>query len=234
MRFGQSLQKGILLKRYKRFLADVELVDKTRLTVHCPNTGSMRGCIDPGLDVLISRSDNPKRKYPHTLEMIRVGTTWVGINTSRTNHLVREAIENGLVAEFAQLDSIRAEVKVSDKSRLDFLLTSGREKIYLEVKNCTLAVERAAMFPDAVTARGTKHLYELLDLRRAGHRAAVFFCVQREDVDFFSPAAHIDPQYAAALTEVARQGVEVLAYRAELSPEEIKVIHRLEVQLADG
>ena len=233
MRFGQSLQKGILLKRYKRFLADVELADKTRLTVHCPNTGSMLGCNTPGLDVLISRSDNPKRKYPHTLEMIRVGSTWVGINTSRTNHLVREAIESGLVAEFDQVDSIRAEVKVSDKSRLDFLLTSGKEKIYLEVKNCTLAVERAAMFPDAVTVRGTKHLYELLDLRRAGHRAVVFFCVQRGDVEFFSPAAHIDPQYAAALNEVARQGVEVLAYRAELSPKEIKVIHRLPVQLPD-
>ena len=231
MRFGQSLQQGILVKRYKRFLADVELADKTKLTVHCPNTGSMLGCKDPGQAVLISRSDNPKRKYPHTLEMVRVGATWVGVNTSRTNHLVREAIELGLVAELGAVDSIRAEVKVSDKSRLDFLLTCGLEKIYLEVKNCTLAVGRAAMFPDAVTSRGTKHLHELLALKKAGHRAVVFFCVQREDVDYFSPAAHIDPQYAAALNEVARQGVEVLAYQAELSPEEIMVVHRLEVRL---
>ncbi|HIJ78611.1 MAG: DNA/RNA nuclease SfsA [Desulfobulbaceae bacterium] len=231
MRFGQSLQPATLIKRYKRFLADVELADHSRLTVHCPNTGSMLGCKEPGLAVLISCSDNPKRKYPHTLEMVRVGDSWVGVNTARTNQLVREAVEQGLVAEFGRVDSIRAEVKVSANSRLDFLLTCDGAHLYLEVKNCTLAVGRAAMFPDAVTTRGAKHLEELLTLRKAGHRAAVFFCVQREDVDYFSPAAHLDPQYAATLIEVARQGVEVLAYRAWLTPEEIRVVHPLEVRL---
>lgn len=232
MKFDEPLRAGTLLRRYKRFLADIELPDGAILTVHCPNSGSMLGCREPGSPVLISRSANKNRKYAHTLEMIRVGPTWVGINTSLTNHLVREAIEDGVIKEFAGIDLIRPEVKVSPKSRLDFLLMQGQDTIYLEVKNCTLAEDGAAMFPDAVTVRGTKHLQELVELRRQGHRAAVFFCVQREDVEFFRPAAGIDPLYAKTLQEVAGQGVEVLAYRAVLTPAEIRVVKQLPVRLS--
>lgn len=232
MQFGQTLQSGRLILRYKRFLADVEMDDGRLLTVHCPNSGSMSGCKEPGSPVLISLADNPKRKYPHTLEMVRVGATWVGVNTARTNGLVAEAISSGVVAELDGIETIRPEVKVSEKSRLDFLLTRGEEEIYLEVKNCSLALDRAAMFPDAVTTRGAKHLAELLTLRQTGCRAVVFFCVQREDVDYFSPAEYIDPVYAQALREVAAQGVEVLAYGAALNPEAITIVRSLPVFLA--
>ncbi|MBU4118138.1 MAG: DNA/RNA nuclease SfsA [Proteobacteria bacterium] len=231
MQFGQTLQSGKLVSRYKRFLADVVMDDGRLLTVHCPNSGSMLGCKEPGSPVLISLSDNPKRKYAHTLEMVQVGTTWVGVNTARTNGLVAEAISGGVVAELAGIETIRPEIKVSEKSRLDFLLTRGDEQVYVEVKNCSLALDRAAMFPDAVTTRGAKHLAELLTLRRTGCRAVVFFCVQREDVDYFTPAAHIDPGYAQALREVAAQGVEVLAYGAELNPEAITIVRPLPVRL---
>jgi len=231
MRFLQPLLTGRLVRRYKRFLADVELADGSLLTVHCPNSGSMLGCREPGSPVLISRAENPKRKYGYTLEMVRVGNTWVGINTSLANKLVAEAIENGLVGELAGVEAITPEVKVSPQSRLDFLLTCKEMKIYLEVKNCTLAEEGIAMFPDAVTTRGSKHLVELLALRQRGHRAVVFFCVQREDVTSFSPAEHIDRHYAETLRAVAGQGVEVLAYQARLSPGEIRIAAPLPVYL---
>lgn len=231
MKFSQVLQAGRLVSRYKRFLADVAMADGRLLTAHCPNSGSMLGCREPGSEVLVSLSDRPGRKYAHTLEMVRVGATWVGINTALSNRLVAEAVAGGVVAELAGGYAVRPEVRVSATSRLDFLLSRGDEQVYLEVKNCTLAVDGTAMFPDAVTARGSRHLAELLTLRRAGCRAVVFFCVQREDVECFRPAAHIDPAYAGTLREVADQGVEVLAYRARLTQEEIRLADRLPVFL---
>lgn len=230
MKFG-DLRPGRLIKRYKRFLVDVECGDGTVLTAHCPNTGSMRGCVAPGNPVLLSESMNPKRKYPFTLEMIQVDGFWVGVNTSRTNHLVREAIENGVVEELGRVDSIRPEVRIPTGSRLDFLLTRGEEKIFIEVKNCTLAEEEIAMFPDAVTSRGTKHLEELIDLRQQGHGAVIFFCIQRMDCQTFSPAAHIDPLYARTLTRAAREGVIVLAYQATVQPDEIRIQRKLPVKI---
>jgi len=232
MQFNQELQPGILIKRYKRFLADIELTDKKVLTVHCPNTGSMLGCSEPGSQVLISRSDNPGRKYPHTLEMVQAGSAWVGVNTSRTNKLVREALEKKVVKEFGRLDSIVQEVKTSAGTRLDFLLEREDTRIYMEVKNCSLAENRAAMFPDAITARGTKHLHELSALKKQGHMAAVFFCVQRGDADYFMPAHHIDPVYAETLVNVASAGVMVLAYQADVNPREITIARKLPVKLA--
>ena len=231
MQFKQELQPGILLKRYKRFLADIELEDKKLLTVHCPNTGSMLGCSEPGSPVMISRSDNPGRKYPHTLEMVQNGSTWVGVNTSRTNKLVREALEKKVVKEFGRLDAISQEVKTSTNTRLDFLLERESKRIFMEVKNCSLAESRAAMFPDAVTARGTKHLHELASLRKQGHGAVVFFCVQRGDADYFKPAHHIDPAYAEALANVASEGVMILAYQADVNPREIIIARKLPVIL---
>ena len=231
MQFKQELQPGILLKRYKRFLADIELEDKKLLTVHCPNTGSMLGCSEPGSPVMISRSDNPGRKYPHTLEMVQAGSTWVGVNTSRTNKLVREALEKKVVKEFGRLDAISQEVKTSANTRLDFLLEREGKRIFMEVKNCSLAESRVAMFPDAVTARGTKHLHELAALKKQGHGAVVFFCVQRGDADYFKPAHHIDPAYAEALANVASEGVMILAYQADVNPREIIIARNLPVIL---
>ncbi len=231
MKLG-SLLSGKFLRRYKRFLVDVELADGSVLTVHCPNTGSMRGCLEQGNQVFLSRSDNPKRKYPFTLEMIEVKGVWVGVNTVRTNHLAREAFAGGIVTEFGEIDSIEAEVTVSDKSRLDFLLHRSQGDIYVEVKNCTMVEEGRAMFPDAVTARGVKHLQELMVLRDKGFAAALFFCVQRMDGMVFSSAAHIDPIYADTLQQAAARGVKILAYQAEVGPEEIRVRHSLPVRLA--
>jgi sugar fermentation stimulation protein A len=210
MQFNQNLKAGRLIRRYKRFLADVEMEDGSVLTVHCPNSGSMLGCSEPGSPVMISRSDNPGRKYPHTLEMVKVGSAWVGVNTSLTNKLVREALESGVVQELGKGFEIFQEVKTSDHTRLDFLLEQNGVKVYMEVKNCSLAEHGTAMFPDAVTA--------------------VFFCVQREDADVFSPAAHIDPLYAETLAKVEKKGVLVLAYQADVSPLGIKIIRKLPVK----
>lgn len=229
MKFNQPLKPASLIKRYKRFLADVKTENGDVITVHCPNSGSMRGCAEPESPVMISYSDNPKRKYPYTLEMVMVNGVWVGINTSRTNHLVREAFENEIVKEIGPVDTIKAEIKVSEKSRLDFLLTQGERNIYVEVKNCSLVEDGFAMFPDAVTTRGTKHLQELLTIKEAGHDAYVFFCVQRMDADQFKPAAHIDPVYAVNLLEVKNKGVGVLAYQAEVHPEQIQIMRSIPV-----
>jgi sugar fermentation stimulation protein A len=230
MQFNQELQPGTLVRRYKRFLADVQLGKDKIITVHCPNSGAMLGCSDPGSPVLLSRADNPKRKYPQTLEMVQSSTVWVGVNTALTNRLVREALENGAINEFGQLDAITQEIKTSDSTRLDFLLEQEGRKIFLEVKNCSLAENRVAMFPDAVTVRGTKHLRELAALKQQGHMAAVLFCVQRGDADCFMPAAHIDPLYAETLARVAADGVMVLAYQADVSPREITIARKLQVQ----
>jgi len=232
MKFNQVLQQGILIRRYKRFLADIELGNGKSLTVHCPNSGSMLGCSEPGSPVMISRSDNPTRKYPHTLEMVQANSVWVGVNTSLTNKLVREALEKGIVKEFGHLDSIIQETKTSANTRLDFLLENKGKRIYMEVKNCSLVVDGAAMFPDAVTVRGTKHLLELAALKQQGYMAVVLFCVQREDAAYFRPAQHIDPLYAETLNKVAEKGVKVLAYQADLSPEEITITRKLPVRLA--
>jgi sugar fermentation stimulation protein A len=231
MQFNQKLQPGTLIRRYKRFLADIQLGNEEIITVHCPNSGSMLGCSAPGSPVLLSTSPNPKRKYSRTLEMVLSNRIWVGINTALTNHLVREALEARRIKEFSALDAIRPEIKTSVNTRLDFLLEQQGKKIYLEVKNCSLAENGAAMFPDAITTRGTKHLQELAELRAQGHKAAVLFCVQRGDADHFRPAAHIDRVYADTLDEVAGAGVMVLAYQADVSPRGIAIARPLPVRM---
>lgn len=231
MNFTTPLQAAILIRRYKRFLADIKMEDGTELTVHCPNSGSMRGCSTPGSQVLLSRSENPRRKYPYTLEMIKEGTTWVGINTMRTNHLVTEAIAEGRITEFKNMDTIQAEVKTSKSNRLDLLLTQGCRTIYVEIKNCSLVEDGCAMFPDAVTARGTKHLHELADLVTRGNEGVIFFCVQRMDAVRFQPASHIDPLYAKTLVHVHQQGVRILVYQAKVTAEEIHIIRPLPFSL---
>jgi len=220
-------QSGTLLKRYKRFLADIALADGTKLTVHCPNSGSMQGCSTPGSAVIISKSDNLKRKYAWTLEMIQEKGVWIGVNTGLTNRIVREALENGTIDDFGRITSVQAEVKVSDKSRLDFLVQTTAGAVYIEVKNCSLVEENIAMFPDAVTVRGTKHLRELERLCTGEVRAAVLFCIQRSDGICFRPAREIDPVYADTMQEVQEKGVFVLAYRATVKPGSVTITSKL-------
>ena len=234
MIFAAPLQKGTLVKRYKRFLADVIVDGDREITVHCPNSGSMRGCSTPGSPVMLSTSVNPKRKYPQSLEMVQENGTWIGVNTMLTNGIVAEAIMEGRIAELQNIDKLSREVKTSDSSRLDLLLERGDEKIYVEIKNCSLVEDGWAMFPDAVTARGTKHLGELARLAAEGHRAVLFFCIQRSDGVQFRPAAHIDPLYAKTLKEVSEKGVEILAYQAEVSPEAIAISRAVPISLTEG
>jgi sugar fermentation stimulation protein A len=233
MRFPDPLVGARLSKRYKRFLADVTLDDGTALTAHCPNTGSMLGCQLPGSRVWLSRSDNPKRKYAYTWELVELdGGVLVGINTGRSNALVREAIESGVIGELGGYDEIRAEVRYgNENSRADFLLSGGDGDCYVEVKNVTAAVEDGvALFPDAVSTRGTKHLRELMGVvREAGKRAVLCFCVQRTDVDEVRPADDIDPDYGRTLREALGAGVEVIAYRAEMRPEAVVLAERIPV-----
>jgi sugar fermentation stimulation protein A len=189
----------------------------------------MKGCSTPGSRVVISRSDNPNRKYPWTLEMVHEKNVWIGVNTSLTNNLVQEGLENSTINDFGKIDSIRREIKVSEQSRLDFLLQAERKKTYVEVKNCSLAENGAAMFPDAITKRGTKHLIELDRLRDQGHETAVLFCVQRMDAEYFTPAETIDPEYSRTLYSVFAKGVKVLAYQADVQPESITIVKKLKV-----
>jgi len=227
MQFTSPLVQATLIKRYKRFLADVKMQNGEILTVHCPNTGTMLSCSTPGSRVCLSRSDNPKRKYPFTLEMVRVQSTWVGVNTARTNKLIKEAITKGQIVEFQDIDTIRTEIKTSDHTRLDLQVNSGNGTTFIEVKNCSLAVDGCAMFPDAVTTRGTKHLHELIRLAGRGVRACIFFLVQRMDADRFSPASHIDTIYGDTLRLADEAGVMVLVYQAEVNPHEIKIVRPL-------
>ena len=223
MQFETPLQAATLVKRYKRFLADVITDQGNEITVHCPNSGSMRGCSTPGSKVMLSTSPNPKRKYPQTLEMVKEGDTWIGVNTMLTNKIVAEAILEGHIKELQGINNLTREVKTSKSSRLDLLLERGDEKIYVEIKNCSLVEDGWAMFPDAVTARGTKHLNELASLVKQGYQGIIFFCIQRMDCDRFRPAAHIDPLYAKTLAEVSKKGVKILAYQAEVTPESIVI-----------
>ena len=227
MRFQSPLLRGTLIQRYKRFLADIRLAGGEVVTAHCTNTGSMMGCKEPGSEVYVSRSDNQNRKLLYTWELIRADNTWVGINTLHPNKLVPEAVTAGVIAELCGFDSIRREVKVSAHSRLDLCLESGNGKCFVEVKNVTLAVNRAAAFPDAVSERGTKHLRELIRLKRQGHRAAIVFVIQRSDCDSFRPADEIDQEYGRWLRRAIKAGVEALPYRAKVTPKEILLTEKV-------
>mgnify|MGYP002725658981 CR=1 FL=1 len=235
MRFETPLIEGELIKRYKRFLADVRLDDGSVVTAHTPNTGSMTGCAEPGSRVWLRDSGNPKRKYPLSWELVRPpGGCMVGINTGLANHLVREAIEQGVVVETAGYGRIRSEVKYGhENSRIDLLLQgNGQPNCYVEVKNVTLLNEGVAYFPDAVTTRGAKHLRELIAMVNAGHRAVIFFCVQREDAKEVRPADNIDPEYGRLLREAMGAGVEVLAYGASPTSEDITLRVKLPIHLS--
>jgi sugar fermentation stimulation protein A len=236
MKFAHPLVPGILIQRYKRFLADVTTAGGVTVTASCPNTGSMLGLTKPGSKVWLSESDSPTRKYRHTWEMIEadlgLGPHLVGINTGRPNALVTEAIEAGTIAELAGYATLHREVKYGLNSRIDVLLSGGRDPrdCYVEVKNVHLMRESGlAEFPDSKTERGAKHLRELANMVAEGHRAVMVFLVQRSDAERFKLARDIDPAYAAAFQTAAASGVEMLCYRCELSPTKIAVEKRIEI-----
>jgi sugar fermentation stimulation protein A len=230
MQFERPLIPGILIQRYKRFLADVEIAGGVTITASCPNTGSMIGLTRPGSKVWLSESDSPTRKYRHTWEMIEAdlgeGPHLVGINTGKPNSLVAEAIQSGAIPELGGYSTMRREVKYGLNSRIDLFLAGGPDgrDCYVEVKNVHLMRESGlAEFPDCKTERGAKHLRELSGMVDAGYRAVMVFLVQRSDANTFQLAADLDPAYAAAFRTAAASGVEMLCYRCQLSPTEIAI-----------
>jgi len=217
--------EGTFLRRYKRFFTDVELQDGSVVVAHCPNTGSLKTCLEEGRPAILRDTQNPGRKLRHVFQSIRVGTTWVNVDTSLPNQATYEHVRAGAIPELAGYAEARREVKYGVNSRIDLLLTSAKgERCWVEVKNTTYAI-------DGVTERGRKHLEELAAQVRRGDRAVQFFFVSRDDVTRFRPAHEIDPDYAAALRAAARAGVELLAYAHRVTPDSIEVARRLPVDL---
>ena len=234
MRFHPPLEEGRLIRRYKRFLADIETVDGELLTIHCPNTGSMFNCMMPGGRVWFSRSSDPKRKLPGTWEISETPQGRLAcINTGRANHLVEEALRAGVISELNGFTGLKREVAYGqEKSRVDFRLDYPAGPAFVEVKSVTLGFDGSpvAAFPDAVTLRGARHLRELASLARGGVRAVLLYCVNLTGVEAVRPAAEIDPGYAAALREAMAAGVEVLAYGVQLTAEEIFIDRPLQLR----
>ncbi len=232
MQFHAPLIRGTLIKRYKRFMADVTLEDGSVVTAHCANSGTMLSVNEPGTEVWLSPAQNPDRKLKYTWELIRIGDALVGINTQHPNKIVAEAIEGGTVPELAGYENLRREVKYGKNSRIDILLEdAGKPDCFVEIKNVTMKRADVAEFPDAVTARGTKHLGELADQVAEGHRAVMFYLVQRGDCDRFTLADDIDPTYAEALHKARKAGVEILAYDCRVDTDGVAVSRPVEIAL---
>ena len=225
MQINPPFYPATFIKRYKRFFADIQNEQGQLMTLHCPNTGSMKNCQVEGSACWYSLSDNPKRKLPGTLEIVTTSQgNLAGVNTAKPNHLVREAIEADLIPELRGYQQIRSEVRYGEeKSRIDLLLEDEKlGRCYVEVKNVTLDMGAGlAMFPDAVTSRGAKHLRELMAMVAAGHRAVLFFCVQLTGVERVEVAADIDPSYAQTMAQALAAGVEVMAWRTSINADEI-------------
>lgn len=237
MQFTPPLQSATLIKRYKRFLADVVTPEGQELTLHCPNTGTMTGCAAPGDTVWYSTSDNPKRKYAHTWELTQTQQgAIICVNTLRANILAKEAILAGDIPELSGYNILKSEVKYGEEnSRIDIMLQAeARQNCYIEVKSVTLADKESGYFPDAVTERGQKHLRELMSVAAAGDRAVILFAVLHSAIDRFSPAHHIDARYAQLLIEAQTKGVEILVYKAELSTEMMTLNKPITVVLTPG
>ena len=232
MRFDEPLTQGILLKRYKRFLADVKLADGSTITSHCANPGSMRGVSNPGSAVYLSHSKNPARKLPWTLEAIRVGRYWIGINPQRANALAEQAWRRGLIPELKLYPKLRREPRIDEKSRADFLLTNNHGKQHwVEAKYVTMSRGKRALFPDSVSDRAAKHMRSLAAKVREGDLATVLFVCPRADVDTVGPAWEIDPAYGSALAEALEQGVQVLSYQVKVGKNGIRWQSKLKFKL---
>lgn len=235
MEFSPVLEEGRLVLRYKRFLADIETTSGERLTIHCPNTGSMFNCMMPGGRIWFSRSSDPKRKLPGTWEISETPQGRLAcVNTARANPLVEEALRGGVISELNGFVALKREVPYGlEKSRVDFRLDYPDGPAYVEVKSVTLGFADSAIaaFPDAVTQRGARHLRELAALSRDGIRAVLLYCVNLTGIDAVRPAEEVDPTYAEALREAVAAGVQVLAYGVQLTPQAIRIDRRLDIHL---
>ncbi len=225
MKFEQLI-KGKLIRRYKRFLADVQLDTGEVIVAHCTNSGSMKTCLEEGAPVYLTPVNDPKRKTKFTWELIYINNGWIGINTSVPNKLAYEWVKSGIIDKLSGYTTVKREVKFGD-SRFDIYAENQREQCFVEVKNVTMKVDSFARFPDAVTTRGLKHLETLLKVKQSGIRAVMLYVIQRMDVDYFGPARDIDPEYAKALLKVHQQGVEIIPVQVKVSPEKIEYWHEL-------
>jgi sugar fermentation stimulation protein A len=230
MKFKKPLVHGRLIKRYKRFLADIELDDKTIVTAHCTNSGSMKSCLENGAEVFLTPVDDPARRTKFTWEMIKIDGSWVGINTMMPNLLAFEVLSSGAIDELNGFSEIKREVTWED-SRFDVMAKNDTETCFIEVKNVSMKVGDFALFPDAVTTRGRKHLETLMRAKASGMRAVMLYVVQRSDVSKFSTADEIDPEYGATLRKAIAHGVEVFAIQAKVTPDEITLAKQLLVVL---
>ena len=223
MKFKDRLLQGDLIKRYKRFFIDIKHKNKT-ITAHCPNSGSMMGLLNKGNRVWFSKSNNPKRKLEYTLELIDINKNLVGINTLLTNKIVLEALNKKKIKSLIEYDIIKSEVKFSENTRFDFLISNSKKKCFLEVKNVTLSRQNMlAEFPDALTSRGTKHLKELIIAKKEGYEACMLYLIQREDCKSFKIAGDIDPNYKNAFNKAIKNKVKILCYDCKLDNEKIRI-----------
>ena len=229
MKFTKSLIKGKLVKRYKRFFADIKL-NKKIITAHCPNTGSMLGLLKTNNEVWISKSDNPKRKLKFTLEIIKAKNNLVGVNTNLANKIVHHALTHNLIDELKKCDQIKPEFFFNKETRFDFLVNKKKQKIFIEVKNVTLfRTNKIAEFPDAITSRGSKHLKTLIDAIKNGYKSYIVFLVQIQGMKYFKIANDIDNEYYQNYLIAKKAGVNFLAYRCKISPKEIKIEKKLKI-----
>ena len=230
MEFQNKLVLGTLIKRYKRFLADIKLDDGSEVVAHCTNSGSMKSCLENGAEVFLTLVTDPKRSTKFTWEMIKINGDWVGINTGNPNKLAFEAISKGKIPELTGYTKVLREVVFGD-SRFDIFAENETEKCFVEVKNVTLKEGKYALFPDAVTTRGQKHLKTLMEVKATGIRAVMLHIVQRTDVEIFAPAKEIDPGYAKGLKQAVNAGVEVVVLQVEVTPEGIYMKKKLPVEI---
>ena len=227
MKFKERLLQGILIKRYKRFFVDIKYQNKT-ITAHCPNSGSMMGLLNDGNKVWFSQSDDPKRKLKYTLQIIEINKKMVGINTHLTNKIILESLKEKKIKSLIKFNNIRSEVKFSENTRFDFLITNNKDKCFLEVKNVTLLRKNnMAEFPDAVTSRGTKHLKELINAKKKGYISYLLYLIQREDCKSFKIAKDIDEEYKITYEKAQKKGVKILCYDCKLNNEEIKINNQI-------
>ncbi len=229
MKFTEKLIKGKLIKRYKRFFVDVELKDKT-ITAHCPNTGSMIGLLDKGNDVYLLPNDNPKRKLKYSLEIIKARKNLVGVNTHMANKIAKHALNNNLIKEFKDNNSVKPEVFFNKETRFDFLIDKDNSKSFLEVKNVTLFRDKlTSEFPDAITTRGSKHLLALIDAINKGYKSYLLFLVQIQNMKYFKIAKDIDKEYYKNYLLAKKAGVHFLAYRCNISSNKIFIDKKLKI-----
>lgn len=230
MNFQKPLIHGYLIKRYMRFLADIKLDSGNIVTAHCTNSGTMKSCLEDNAEVYLSPVDDPSRKTKFTWEMIKINGNWVGINTGNPNKLAYEAVKSGKIEKLKGYTEVQAEVKFDD-SRFDLMAKNEKETCFIEVKNVTLKEGKYALFPDAVTSRGKKHLETLVKVKEQGMRAVMLYVIQRNDVEIFAPAKEIDPEYAKALKIAYEKGVEIIPMQVKVTPEKIELLKELPFEL---